>query len=156
VVNDRHEAVEVEAQVGVLGTEEDGVRLETLRVRVPANEARRIWTRGALEDPTRQVVVGRLLVGGEVVSRASYYDPPPREMHFAAPQVRREQWWQDSDLHLRLAADGYVPVVGLFGLPGRARPEDNYFSLLPGEPREIVVRGLTEEEAAGVRVEAVL
>ncbi|MCL7715448.1 beta-mannosidase [Stenotrophomonas mori] len=93
-------------------------------------------------DPARSVAAFELLQDGHVIARRLVHFVPAKAQALAANQLRAEL---RSDAggghHLRLHADGLVRAVWAdFGDTG-AGVDDNAFDLLPGETRELRVRG---------------
>ncbi len=105
-------------------------------------------------DPARSVAAFELLRDGDVIARRLVHFVPARAQALAANQLRAELSADGDGYRLRLHADGLVRAVWVdFGDTG-ARVDDNAFDLLPGETRDLRVRGGTSLDAlrAALRV----
>lgn len=92
-------------------------------------------------DPARSVAAFELLQGGDVIARRLVHFVPARTQALAANQLHAELRADGDGYRLRLHADGLVRAVWVdFGDTG-ARVDDNAFDLLPGETRDLRVRG---------------
>jgi len=92
-------------------------------------------------DPARSVAAFELLQGGDVITRRLVHFVPAKAQALAANQLRTELSADGDGYRLRLHADGLVRAVWVdFGDTG-ARVDDNAFDLLPGETRNLRVRG---------------
>ncbi len=150
VVNDTLHDVSGEVSLGVVTVPEGGADLETFSVSVPANSVRLVWQTPWPRDARGQVFVGELRLGEQVVSRAEYYGDLLGRMPFAPPHL--DTTWHSADgvVRVEVRAETFVPAVALTGLPDLARPEDNYFRLLPHERRLIAVRGVAEDQLSRI------
>ncbi len=147
-------------RVGVLSFESSDVEFESIRVKVSANASEAVWESEPLEsilpDPTRQCIAGLLDVRGEVIAKNFYYAQPPARMRFPRPALLVEREQIDEKLHrMVVAANGFARSVAILDLPKGARPSDNYFEALPGEPHEVIIRNLTKAQARSVRIDLV-
>lgn len=92
-------------------------------------------------DPARSVAAFELLQGGDVIARRLVHFVPAKAQALAANQLRAELSADGDSYRLRLHAAGLVRAVWIdFGDTG-ANVDDNAFDLLPGETRDLRVRG---------------
>jgi beta-mannosidase len=98
-------------------------------------------------DPTKVFVTTELTSGGNTVSSNLIYLAPTVEIHLPPAPLKTELTKAADGYHLKvtspvLARDVYVSFANL-----DADYSDNYFDLLPGETREIIIKTQAAEDA---------
>jgi beta-mannosidase len=91
-------------------------------------------------DEKRVLVRATLKVAGQTVSTNDYYFRPYKEMAFTKPNIKSEIVQSGDGFNIRLSSDRVARAVELYGLADGFFV-DNYFDLLPDQPREIHYRG---------------
>lgn len=80
-------------------------------------------------------------------SLCAYY----RDYDFPEAQVRFTQTTEGENTVVRVESDTFVPIAEMLTADDRQKMSDNYFAMLPGVPKEVVIEGTVEN----IRVEAV-
>jgi len=90
-------------------------------------------------DVAQVFAVTDLIVGGASVSSNLLYFVPVKDVGFRNAQITGELTGNGGDYRLRLSSPALAPDVYI-SFPGvDAQVSDNYFNLIPGEPREVTV-----------------
>lgn len=155
--DDRLRAIDGTVQVGVFTFDSCSLEAQEVPVRIEPNTSRAIWesepTEAILTDPSRQCLVAMLTSRREFVTKAVHFARTFGEMDFPRPKllVEREQV-EETRHRMLIAANGYARGVEIGNLPAAARPSDSFFDLLPGEQHEVIIDGLTVDQANEVRI----
>ncbi len=156
VANDTPEPLSFDLEYGYLSLGGSLSKLHVARVEAAptARTEALVFPRGDL-DPTCGLWIARVPERPDIdtaIFRAVDY----RELQVSpcALQVTRGEWQMANgrwERRVRVTADSYAHAVH-FTLPEGALPSDNYFDLLPGETREVVITSKMplEPEAIGV------
>jgi hypothetical protein len=141
---------------GVLDLVDSSADLNTTDTVAPANSSVTVATLPLsprmLSDKGRYLPFGRLLVNGQPVAsnrcfltgfRFKDLKLPPAAIEHS---LRRVAGGGENEWLVQVESDAFAWAVQL-RVPARVWVEDNYFDLLPGDSREIVLRGPAEDVA---------
>lgn len=147
ITNDTLASVNATLDVGFLTFGQKEFWTESLPISVPPNASVQVWTSDSsyieVTDPSRQCIFGKLKVDNLVLSRNSYFFDIPKNIKYPNVNLRVSREQLSDDTHrLLISADGYARLVAVSGWSDTARLSDNYFDLLPGETREVLIRGI--------------
>jgi beta-mannosidase len=147
LTNDTLQSTECLVEYGVLDLVGSTAPGQQIKIVSSPNSARRLTEislpEAAHAQPGCYLPFARLLVGGRTVSRNRWFptgfhfkdlDLPQAEIRYAVEQIG------DQEFRLQLEARTFAWAVAL-QVPESVWIEDNYFDLLPGETREITLRG---------------
>jgi len=151
VTNDRREALQVDAQLSMLGLHGGTLWSEPVCAMVPANAAAPIWraeAQAVAAAPERVLVVRSAQFPANRLLFAPFKELPPAQRE---PEMR-VQAMADGTLEVVLQGRGYHPFVHLLLREPGARFSDNYFDLHAGELRTIRVRAQRPLQADEVQL----
>jgi len=150
LTNDMLQSTECLVEYGVLdlmGSAGKKTKMQQIKVVSPPNSARRVTAvplpDGVRTQPGHFVAVARLLVEGKTVSRNRWFPTGFTFKDMCLPSVEIDHSLEqtgEQEFHLHLESPVFVWAVRLHA-PPTVWVEDNYFDLLPGETREIALRG---------------
>jgi hypothetical protein len=75
-----------------------------------------------------------------------------KDVDFPSPEINVNKSYENNALRLDLSTNDFAWAVFLKGLPDLARPDDNYFNLLPGLTKTIKITNISREEAENLTV----
>ena len=156
--DNRLDGVEGTLRVGVMSFDTCELRLREIPVKLSPNESAPLWESPPLSElfnnPARQCLVALLDASGSQGVKNFYFPLVFAEMEFPKPKLLVEREQVSEKCHrIALAANGFARNVAISNLPAAARPSDNYFDLLPGEPYEVMIENLTIEEANELKIQ---
>ncbi len=153
LTNGTLQSYECLVEYGVLDLTDSTRQVEMLETVSSANSARRMTSiplpPASREQGGRLVPFAHLLVGGQPVSRNRWFLTGFRFKDLCLPTaeiVHTLEQVGDQEFRLQLETTAFTWAVRLQVPPG-VWVEDNYFDLLPGERREIVLRGSAADVA---------
>ncbi|GMK37289.1 beta-mannosidase [Paenibacillus sp. CCS19] len=92
-------------------------------------------------QPSKSVVIAKLLINGEEVDRNIHYWVPTKDLDLPSPVVKLTQGQDENGIWVRLESDRLAKQVWLSS-ESEGRFSDNYFDLLPAYP--VTVRFSTD------------
>ena len=152
VVSDRLEPVAASLRTRVISL--DGRTLDdtTLAVNIPAQSSQ-VYLRTALSalqakgiDFSQVFVTADLTAGGTTISSNLIYLVPTHEIHLPAAAIESAVAPGADGSRLRLSAKVLARSVHVTFGKLDARPSDDYFDLIPGQPVEIRIEGTASAE----------
>ncbi|MCE5322008.1 hypothetical protein LLG46_01695 [bacterium] len=155
--DDRLHGIEGKLKIGVMTFDACGLDTWEVQVNIEPNSSAMAWQSEPLDkvltDPARQCLVAMLEVREEVIARGVYFALPWSQMHFPLPKllVHREQL-SETTHEMVISVDSYARNVTLSNLPHLARPSDNYFDLIPGEQKTVMIRDINIEQANDLKL----
>jgi beta-mannosidase len=147
VINDRHEPVSGYAAISLLRLRNGTVQQQQISFNLSSDSVSEIWAQNWLNDPQNECLIGTIEIDGQVIYQTSYFGALLRDVSFPVPSVSMENDYHHDTLNFHIVSSTFAHAVKLTGLPDNARPDDNYFDLLPKEPRIVTIRNITESEA---------
>jgi len=118
---------------------------ETIRLSIPAN-ASTLFAEYPMESLVREdqkknscleVVVTDL--SGKELTRRLFFFCKPKEMELPVPAISKELKYEDGKYTVKLKADKLVKDLFIEIPVQGARYSDNFFDLLPGEEKEVII-----------------
>lgn len=156
VVNDLKEKVSGAVAINLLNFDyATETHAEVVPFTLEANDISRVWE-GHLPEPSGNYYLLGQLTTEHGVSYNSHPFTRFRDIAFPVADVRVEKDYLDGVLFLHLSTDTFARCVMIYGLPDLARPDDNYFDMLPGSTRVIAIRNISGVDAEKVAVRQVL
>ncbi|MCE5200708.1 MAG: sugar-binding domain-containing protein [Armatimonadota bacterium] len=152
VVNDTVQTISGTAWISTVTFGEADAEFKRVSFEAQPNASQRIWSGIPGDKPEEQVLIGKLEVDGQIISRCNYFFAPFRNINFPDTSLSVQRAYEDNCLILTITTNEYARCVHFEGLPDLARPDDNYFDMFPGESREVIVRRVTAEEAERITV----
>ncbi len=139
LTSDRTDAVDCRAVVRVMGFRGDVRRTKTFSVRLPAGSARRLWAVdfGQLSRKPEDAFVSLLLEHEGKRAHNEVFLAEPKRCGLARARVRTSVTSSARGFAVRVSSDApaFYAALSTEGIPGTF--SDNFFCVLPGEPRTV-------------------
>ncbi len=156
IVSDKLEALRGNLLIEIFRTDGRLVSSLLLDLHIPANSAGQYMAlplKNLLKGAKPHQVFARLRLMNETgpLAQTLHYFVPPKQLHLHRPRIRMN--WDQTTGTLTLQSDVLVRSLFLYTEDGQCHFSDNYFDLLPDEPKVIHVQGVLKTEVQYLHLE---
>ncbi|MEN6356772.1 MAG: sugar-binding domain-containing protein [Armatimonadota bacterium] len=155
--DDRLHGIDGNLKLGVMTFDACGLDTWEVPVKIEANSSAVVWQSDLLDkiftDAAKQCLVAMLEVSEDIIARDVYFARPWSQINFPLPKllVHREQL-SETTHELVISVDSFARNIAVSNLPPQARPSDNYFDVLPGEQKTVIIRNIAVEQANDIKL----
>jgi beta-mannosidase len=133
-------------------------KIDEIPINVPANASQMVWKQSTgLFDgvsPDKQCLAGLLVLNKTVTAQSTWFFDTFRNIRFPDAELRvRRQNIGEGRYRMMIYSEEYARTVAITNVPERVRVSDNYFDLIPGQEKEILIEGVSTMDASVISVE---